>query len=92
MKAYWGVEAWLRAYLASALDGSVVSFTPGRFTPRERAMVPTGKEDGWAPDAVWMRYWEERSFDGYFVLYFLIQVLFCNRKRIIIIQKDGRRR
>jgi hypothetical protein len=37
MKAYWGVEVYLHAYLNSALDGGEWSASrPGRFTPRER--------------------------------------------------------
>jgi hypothetical protein len=38
MKAYWGVEVWLRALFISVLDGGEWSAShPGRFTPRERA-------------------------------------------------------
>jgi len=35
-KAYWGVEAWLHAFLTSAIDG-VVSFMP-------QPLYPQGKE------------------------------------------------
>jgi hypothetical protein len=38
MKAYGGVEAQLRAFLISAVDGGEWSASgPSRFTPRERA-------------------------------------------------------
>jgi hypothetical protein len=38
MKAYWGVEVYLHAFLTSALDGGEWSAScPGRFTPRENA-------------------------------------------------------
>jgi hypothetical protein len=38
MKAYWGVEVYLEAFLTLALDGGEWSAShPGRFTPRERA-------------------------------------------------------
>jgi hypothetical protein len=38
MKTYWGVEAYLHAFLTQALDGSEWSASsPGSFTPRERA-------------------------------------------------------
>jgi hypothetical protein len=37
MKAYWGVEVQLHAFLTSALDGGeLLASRPGRFTPRER--------------------------------------------------------
>jgi hypothetical protein len=39
MKAYWGAEVWLHAFLTSALDGGEWSASrPVRFTPRERAL------------------------------------------------------
>jgi len=37
MKTYVGVEVKLHEFLTAALDGAVVRFTPGRFTPWERA-------------------------------------------------------
>jgi hypothetical protein len=38
MKAYWGAEVYLHAFLSSALDGGEWSaLRPGRFTPREMA-------------------------------------------------------
>jgi hypothetical protein len=38
MKAYWGVEVQLHAFLSSVLDGGEFSAShTGRFTPRERA-------------------------------------------------------
>jgi hypothetical protein len=38
MKAYWGVEVQLHAFLTLALNGGEWSASrPGRFTPRERA-------------------------------------------------------
>jgi hypothetical protein len=38
MKAYWGVEVQVHAFLTSALDGGEWSTSrPRRFTPRERA-------------------------------------------------------
>jgi hypothetical protein len=38
MKAYWGAEVQLRAFLAYALDGGEWSASrSGRFAPRERA-------------------------------------------------------
>jgi hypothetical protein len=47
MKAYWGVEVWLHAFLTSALDGGKLSASrSGRFTPRERA-----------PDTHWIGDW-----------------------------------
>jgi len=37
MKAYWGVEVYLHAFLTFALDGDEWSASrSGRFTPRER--------------------------------------------------------
>jgi hypothetical protein len=37
MKAYWGVEINLHAFMTSVLDGGERSASrPGRFTPRER--------------------------------------------------------
>jgi hypothetical protein len=37
MKAYWGVEILLHAFLTSALDGGEWSASrPGHFNPRER--------------------------------------------------------
>jgi hypothetical protein len=45
MKAYWGVEVWLHAFLISVLDGGEWSASrPGRFTPMEKTLVPTGQE------------------------------------------------
>jgi hypothetical protein len=39
MKAYWGVEVQLHAFLISALDGGELwASRPGHFTPRERAL------------------------------------------------------
>jgi hypothetical protein len=39
MKAYWGMEVQLHAFLTSALDeGEWSASRPGRFTPRERAL------------------------------------------------------
>jgi len=38
IKAYWGVEVEIHAFLTSTLDGGEWSASrPGRFTPRERA-------------------------------------------------------
>jgi hypothetical protein len=38
MKAYWGVDVQLHAFLTSTLDGGEWSAShPGRLTPRERA-------------------------------------------------------
>jgi hypothetical protein len=41
MKKYWGVEVKLHAFLTSALDRSVISFTP-------RPLYPQGKSP-WYP-------------------------------------------
>jgi hypothetical protein len=40
MKAYWGVELYLHAFLTLALDGSKWSAScPSHLTPRERAHI-----------------------------------------------------
>jgi hypothetical protein len=39
MKAYWGMEVLLHAFLTSAVDvGEWSTSRPGRFTPRERSI------------------------------------------------------
>jgi hypothetical protein len=43
MKAYWVVEVQLQTFLTSAVYGGEWSASrSGRFTPRERALVPIG--------------------------------------------------
>jgi hypothetical protein len=48
MKAHWGVEVYLHAFLTSALDGGEWSAScPGRFTPRKKEpLVPIGRRLG----------------------------------------------
>jgi hypothetical protein len=49
MKAYGGVDVYNHVFLTSALVGGERSASrPGRFTPEERAPVPTEYEAGWA--------------------------------------------
>jgi hypothetical protein len=41
MKAYWGAEVWIHAFLTSALDGGEWTVSrPGRFTPGNEPLVP----------------------------------------------------
>jgi hypothetical protein len=53
MKTHRGTEVQLHEYLTSALDGGEWSAShSGRFTPGEKATVPTEQEAGWAPEPV----------------------------------------
>jgi hypothetical protein len=48
--------------LTSALDGGEWSASKSsQFTPREKAPVPIGEEDGWDPGLVW-HYGVEKNF------------------------------
>jgi len=47
MKTYWGAEVQLHTFLTSALyGGEWPASRHGRFTYKERAPVPNGKEAG----------------------------------------------
>jgi hypothetical protein len=52
------------SYLTSALDGGEWSAScPGSaLPPGKEAMVPIGREAGWAPEPVWTQGLEEKSF------------------------------
>jgi len=53
MKTYWGVEAWIHAFLASGLDGGEWSASlPGHFTSRERTPGSLWEGDWVVPRAV----------------------------------------
>jgi hypothetical protein len=61
MKAYWGVELQLHAFLTSALNGSEWSASrPATLHPGKEPLVPIGQETGWAPEPVWTRWWIEK--------------------------------
>jgi hypothetical protein len=42
LEAYWGVEAYLRAFLISALDGSGQLHVPFDLSPGKELLLPTG--------------------------------------------------
>jgi len=56
MKAYWGMEVYLHAFLTSALVvGEWLAPRPDRFTPGKEHLVPIGWEAGWNSEPVWTR-------------------------------------
>jgi hypothetical protein len=50
------------SFLTLALDGGEWSVRcPCPFTSRERGLVPTGQEAGWAPEPVWTLWRRDKS-------------------------------